>query len=189
MFRKLFCILTLVAAIVVVGIGIPVLAQDVCVTDYIANLAQPTTVAELRQYIDDLREVLSECDPVSEDAIEIEVQAVADYDDTYEDENGCNTFVFLGARTDSPIIFGMITGNSKISSLMERKMPGESKYEAADRTDDETLDDIMMHLWDDNHQLPKGRYELRYESFIGAEPITIAFEVEHNAEHRFVVIC
>ena len=189
MFKRWCSVFILVFLMLVVGIGTPVLAQDVCVTDYMANLALPTTVTELRQYIKDLREVLSECDPVSEEVVMLEVQAVLNIEDTYEDENGCNVLVFLAERTNSPTVLGMMSGNSKISSLMERKLPGQSDFEAADRTDDDSIDDIMLHLWDDSRRLPKGRYEMRYESFIGADQVTLAFEVEHNAQHRFVVIC
>lgn len=188
MFKKMLGLATLALWLVLLVNGTAVMAQDVCVTEYMANLATPTTVTELRQYLEDIRQVLSECDPVSEGAIEIEVQPVADLEDSFEDENGCDVIVFLGQRTARPEIYGLSAGDGRISSFMEMKKPGESTFKGTDRTNDEALDDIVLHIWDDSG-MPKGRYEIRYEAFIGADPVILAFEVEHNAEHRVVVSC
>lgn len=190
MFKKWCSVIILVVSLMIVGVGIPAVAQDVCVTDYMANLALPTTVTELRQYIKDLREVLSECDPVSEEVIEVEPKANLQDDDFGEDEeNGCLYGILIGSRESSPEIFGMAGGETRLNMLFEMKKPGQSKFEEArfDKHMSDQIDDINIHLWDGPFR--KGRYEVRYEAFIGAEPVTLAFDVEHNAEYRVAVLC
>ncbi len=194
MFRKLFCILTVVAAIVVVGFGIPVLAQDVCVTDYIANLAQPTTVAELRQYIDDLRDVLRECDPVADDVIEVDVLRSADFDEFHHDDYGCYAGVTYGQRTDGVLVYATVEGDGNANVLVELKEPGSKKFEEADEVDLKTFVDApdtgyYRHVWDTTQFMPRGRYEFRYEAFVAADPITIAFDAEHNSVYRITIYC
>ena len=190
MFKKLVSMAMLVLWLVVLVNGAAVMAQDVCVTEYMANLATPTTVTELRQYLEDIRQVLSECDPVSENVIEIEPSANLDEDDFIEDDNGCLAGILIGARESEPDIFGMAGGDSRLGMLFELKKPGASRFKEASPNEfmSDQIDDINVHTWDDSN-MPKGRYEVRYEAFIGADPVTLAFEVEHNAEYRIAVFC
>ena len=190
MFKKLVSMAMLVLWLVVLVNGAAVMAQDVCVTEYMANLASPTTVTELRQYLEDIRQVLSECDPVSENVIEIEPLPNPDVEDFVEDGNGCYVGLILGQREPKPDIFGAAGGNSRLGFLFEMKKPGASRFEEASMNEFMTdqIDDINIHTWDDD-DMPKGRYEVRYEAYIGADPVTLAFEVEHNAEYRIAVLC
>ena len=190
MFKKLLSLAALALWLVVLVSGTTVAAQDVCVTNAMANLATPTTVTELRQYLEDIRQVLNECDPVSEGVIEIEPSANMKADDMVEDDNGCLAGILIGARESQPDLFGMVGGDSRLGMLFELKKPGESRFIEASLNESkfDQIDDINVHTWDDSN-MPKGRYEVRYEAFIGADPVTLAFEVKHNAEYRIVVIC
>ena len=176
--------------LVIAGAGIPVRAQDVCVTDYMANLALPTTVVELRQYIDDLRTVLSECDPVSSEVIEVVPLTRLDDDDFIEDEHGCAIAILIGARTPKPVIYGLAGGDGRLGMLFEMKKPSSSTFITGSHDEflSDQMEDINIHSWDER-TMRKGRYEVRYEPFIGANPVTLAFDVEHNAEYRVVLIC
>lgn len=172
--------------------GYGAMAQDVCVTDYMANLASPTTVSELRQYIDDLREVLSECDPVAENVKEVEPKGNPKADDLGEDDNGCLYGIVIVSRKSSPEIFGMAQGERGRAVFFEMKKPGQSKFEEArydKHMSDQMGDDIYTYLWVWDGPFRKGRYEVRYEAFVGAEPVTLAFDVEYNAEYFVLVSC
>ena len=187
MFKKMLGLVALVLWFVLLVNGAAVMAQDVCVTNAMANLATPTTVTELWQYLEDIRQVLSECDPVSEGAIEVEPSH--DLDNEYEDENGCFAGILIGKRESKPRIVGMAAGDAKLGALFEMKKPGAYSFKEASLNEfiSDQLDDISVHTWDDD--MPKGRYEVRYEAYIGADPVTLAFEVEHNAEYRIAVLC
>ena len=192
MFKKLVSMAMLVLWLVVLVNGAAVMAQDVCVTEYMANLATPTTVTELRQYLEDIRQVLSECDPVSENVIEIEVQHLHDLSPA-RDENGCYASVYYGARTRKPVVYGNVSGSGFTFTLVELKEPGEIRFKAPTESETKTYADnpngyFQFHSWGDSF-MSKGRYEFRYEAFIGADPVILAFEAEHNAVHWISIHC
>ena len=190
MIRQWWIFIMLSMFLTIVGAGIPTVAQDVCVTDYMGNLGLPSTVAELRQYINDLREVLRECDPVSDEVIEVQPSVKLDDDGFIEDDHGCLAGILIGARTAKPTLYGLAGGDSRLGMLFEMKKPNSSRFTAAEHDEflSDQMDEINIHVWD-NASWPKGRYEVRYEPFIGADAVTLAFDVEHNAEYRIAIIC
>ena len=171
-----------------------------------ANLATPTTVTELRQYLEDIRRVLSECDPVSEGAIEVEVQHKNDASLFERDENGCYAGIHYGARTSKPIVYASVSGSGFLTTMVELKRPPGFRWQDESSaivdgflfeapTESETKayannpnEYFQFHSWG-NSYMSKGRYEVRYEAFIGTEPVTLAFEVEHNAVHWITIHC
>lgn len=191
MFKKMLSLATLILWLVLLVNGAAVMAQDVCVTNAMANLATPTTVTELRQYLEDIRQVLSECDPVSEGAIEVEILRDWDYDLVERDANGCYAAVVYGPRLDGPIVQATVEGKGHRSTFIELKEPGASTYAASEiefRTFDNSDVPYASHNWGERF-MSTGRYEVRYEAFIGADPVTLAFEVEYNAWHRIQILC
>ena len=193
MFKKMLGLAALALWLVLLVNGAAVMAQDVCVTEYMANLATPTTVTELRQYLEDIRQVLSECDPVSEGAIEVEVQQRKDLSLFERDENGCYAGVSYGVRTRKPIVYSDVSGLGFLNTLVELKEPGESRFKVSTESETKTYVDstdeyFQFHGWGDSF-MSKGRYEFRYEAFIGADPVILAFEAEHNAVHWINIYC
>ena len=193
MFKKLLSLAALALWLVVLVSGTTVAAQDVCVTNAMANLATPTTVTELRQYLEDIRQVLSECDPPSEGAIEVEVQHSKDFSLFEQDENGCIAGVSYGVRTRKPIVYGDVSGSGFLNTLVELKEPGKSRFKAPTESEVKAYVDspdeyFQFHSWS-NSFMSKGRYEFRYEAFIGADPVILAFEAEHNAVHWINIYC
>lgn len=193
MFKKMLSLAALALWLVLLVNGAAIMAQDVCVTEYMANLATPTTVTELRQYLEDIRQVLSECDPPSEGAIEVEVQRSKDFSLFERDENGCYAGVSYGVRTRKPIVYGDVSGPGFLNTLVELKEPGESRFKAPTESETTTYVDnpdeyFQHHNWGHSY-MSKGRYEFRYEAFIGADPVILAFEAEHNAVHFVSIYC
>lgn len=190
MFKKMLSLAALALWLVLLVNGAAVMAQDVCVTEYMANLATPTTVTELRQYLEDIRQVLSECDPVSENVIEVEPSHDPDF---VEDDNGCYASVDYGVRTRKPVVYGAVSGPSFLNTLVELKEPGERRFKAPTESESRAYTDdpdeyFRFHRWGDS-SMSKGRYEVRYEAFIGADPVILAFEAEHNAVHWINIYC
>ena len=168
-------------------------AQDVCVEEAFKYSAMPTTIAEARQLLEDLRTVLSECDPPSEAAIELDVLRELDIDGMYHDEYGCFAGVSYGTRASRPEIYVVIVGDGKANFLLELKRPGSQKWRKAADVDLRTFVDdpdtgYYMHQWD-GYNWPHGRYEVRYEAFVGASPVTIAFDAEHDSRYRIDIAC
>lgn len=182
----------LVIYAVLLGIA-PVAAQDVCVEEALMNYAMPTTIAEARQMLEDLREVLADCDPPSEGAVELDVLRELSLDGLYEDEHGCYVGVSYGTRSSKPEIYVVIAGDGMANYLLELKRPSSQKWRAATDVSLKTfIDDpdqgFYLHEWD-GYNWPKGRYEVRYEAFVGANPVTIAFDAEHNSRYRIDIAC
>lgn len=170
-----------------------IVAQDVCIEEAFANSAMPTTIAEARQLLADLREVLAECDPPSEGVIELDVLRELSVDGMYEDEYGCYAGVSFGTRASRPDIFVVVQGDGNANYLLELKRPGSQKWRAATDVNLKTFVDdpdqgFYLHEWD-GYNWPKGRYEVRYEAFVGANPVTIAFDAEHNSRYRIDIAC
>ena len=170
-----------------------IVAQDICVEEAFANSAMPTTITEARQLLADLREVLAECDPPSEGIIELDVLREISFDGMYEDEYGCYVGVSYGTRASRPDIFVVVVGDGNASYLLELKRPGSQKWRAAADVSLKTFVDnpdkgFYLHEWD-GYNWPKGRYEVRYEAFVGANPVTIAFDAEHNSRYRIDIAC
>ncbi len=170
-----------------------IVAQDICVEEAFANSAMPTTIAEARQLLQDLREVLAECDPPSEGAIELDVLRELSVDGMYEDEYGCYVGVSFGTRSSRPDVFVVVQGDGNANYLLELKRPASQKWRAATDVDLKTFVDnpdqgFYLHEWD-GYNWPKGRYEVRYEAFVGANPVTIAFDAEHNTRYRIDIAC
>lgn len=168
-------------------------AQDVCVEEAFANSAMPTTIAEARQLLEDLREVLAECDPPSEGAVELDVLRELSLDGMYQDEYGCYAGVSYGRRASKPEIYVIIVGDGNANYLLELKRPGSEKWrEASDVNLRTFVDDpdtgYYIHEWD-GYNWPKGRYEVRYEAFVGASPITLAFDAEYDSRYRIDIAC
>ena len=191
MFKKMLGLAALALWLVLLVNGAAVMAQDVCVTEYMANLATPTTVTELRQYLEDIRQVLRECDPPSEGAIEVEILRDWDYDLVERDANGCYAAVVYNRRLDGPFVFATVEGKGHRSTLVELKEPGASAYVTSEIEIGPFANSDELHAYHNwgERFMPTGRYEVRYEAFIGADPVTLAFEVEHNAEHRIQIYC
>ncbi len=192
MISKSICLSILVVCIILTGVA-AVSAQDVCVEEAFANSAMPTTIAEARQLLADLREVLAECDPPSEGVIELDVLREISLDGMYEDEYGCYVGVTYGTRASRPDIFVVVVGDGNANYLLELKRPGSQKWRAAADVDLKTFVDdpdesFYLHEWD-GYNWPKGRYEVRYEAFVGANPVTIAFDAEHNTRYRIDIAC
>ena len=178
--------------IMLIGGG-PVSAQDICVEEAFANSAMPTTIAEARQLLQDLRDVLADCDPPSEGVIELDVLRELSRDGMYEDEYGCFVGVSYGTRASRPDIFVVVQGDSNANYLLELKRPGSQKWRAATDINLKTFVDdpdqgFYLHEWD-GYNWPKGRYEVRYEAFVGANPVTIAFDADHNSRYRIDIAC
>ena len=177
----------------VLAFGTATVAQDICVEEAFANSAMPTTIAEARQMLADLREVLAECDPPSEGAVELDVLRELSRDGMYEDEYGCYAGVSYGTRASRPDIFVVVRGDGNANYLLELKRPGSQKWRVATDVDLKTFVDdpsqgFYLHEWD-GYNWPKGRYEVRYEAFVGANPVTIAFDAEHNSRYRIDIAC
>lgn len=185
--------LSILAILIMLSGGGLVTAQDICVEEAFANSAMPTTIAEARQLLHDLREVLAECDPPSEGAIELDVLRELSRDGMYEDEYGCYAGVSYGTRAPRPEIYVIVVGDGKANYLLELKRPGSQKWrEATDVNLRTFVDDpdtgYYIHEWD-GYNWPKGRYEVRYEVFVGANPVTIAFDAEHDSRYRIDIAC
>lgn len=189
MFKKCFSMVVVALSLVLAG-GTVVLAQDSCVKELEANFAQPSTVEKLRQYIDDLRGVLDECDPLPVDVIEV-LPATSDRwdeEDVLTDKYGCLVVIARAQRLSSPVIRGIARGRSKSTVLFEMKKPGERWFREG-KLSPELSDEIFdYHIWE-YEVFPKGRYELRYEPYIGTDPVTLAFDVEHNTLYGLLVDC
>ncbi len=108
-----------------------IVAQDVCVEEAFANSALPTTIAEARQLLTDLREVLAECDPPSEGVIELDVLRELSADGMYKDEYGCYVGVSYGTRASRPEIYVIVVGDGNANYLLELKRPGSQKWRKA----------------------------------------------------------
>lgn len=192
MISKSLCLSIIVLCIILTGVA-AVSAQDVCVEEALANSAMPTTIAEARQLLADLREVLAECDPPSEGVIELDVLRELNIDGMYEDEYGCYVGVSFGTRASRPDVFVVVQGDGNANYLLELKRPGSQKWRAATDVNLKTFVDdpdqgFYLHEWD-GYNWPKGQYEVRYESFVGASPVTIAFDAEHNTRYRIDIAC
>ena len=167
------------------------IAQDICVENALANSAMPTTIAEARQLMTDLRQILSECDPSSEGAIEVEILRDWDFDLAERDANGCYAAVVYGPRLDGPVVHATVEGKGHRSTFIELKKPGAGAYAASEiefRTFDNSDVPYADHTWGTRF-MPTGKYEVRYEAFIGADSVTLAFEVEYDAVHRIQIFC
>ncbi len=168
-------------------------AQDICVEEAFANSVMPTTIAEARQLLQDLREVLAECDPPSEGTIELDVLREPSLAGMYEDEYGCYVGVSYGTRASRPNIYVVVVGDGNANYLLELKRPGSQKWRIASDIKLDTFVDkpdtsFYRHEWD-GYNWPKGRYEIRYEAFVGANPTTIAFDAEHDSRYRIDIVC
>ncbi len=193
MFKKMLGLAALLVLWLVLLCGAAVMAQDVCVTEYMANLATPTTVTELRQYLEDIRQVLRECDPPPEGITEVEVQRKADLDLFEKDEYGCYAGVTFGERNVLPYVYATAEGDAHENVLIKLKKPGETKFEAASEVEARTYLNapdkaFNFHSWG-NRSMPKGSYEVQYEAFVAADPVTLAFDVEHNSNYRIHIYC
>ncbi len=192
MTSKTICLSIVVFSIILTGIA-TVSAQDVCVEEAFANSAMPTTIAEARQLLADLHEVLAECDPPSDGVIELDVLRELSVDGMYHDEYGCFVGVSYGQRSSRPEIYVIIVGDGNANFLLELKRPGSQKWRAASDVDLRTFVDdpdtgYYIHEWD-GYNWPKGRYEVRYEAFVGANPVAIAFNAEHDSRYRIDIAC
>ncbi len=168
-------------------------AQDVCVEEAFANSAMPTTIAEARQLLSDLRDVLAECDPPSEGAIELDVMRQVNIDGMHADEYGCYAGISYGQRAEKPEIYVIVVGDGNANFLLELKRPGSQLWrEASDVNLRTFVDDpdtsYYIHEWD-GYNWPKGRYEVRYEAFVGADPVTVAFNAEYDSRYRIDIAC
>ncbi len=110
MISKSLCLSIIVLCIFLTSVA-AVSAQDVCVEEAFANSAMPTTIAEARQLLADLREVLAECDPPSEGVVELDVLREISLDGMYEDEYGCYVGVSFGTRASRPDVFVVVQGD------------------------------------------------------------------------------
>ncbi len=192
MISKSLCLSIIVLCIFLTSVA-AVSAQDVCVEEAFANSAMPTTIAEARQLLADLREVLAECDPPSEGVVELDVLREISLDGMYEDEYGCYVGVSFGTRASRPDVFVVVQGDGNANYLLELKRPGSQKWRAATDVNLKTFVDdpdqgFYLHEWD-GYNWPKGQYEVRYEAFVGANPVTIAFDAEHNTRYRIDIAC
>ncbi len=189
MFKKCFIMVVVTLSLVLAG-GTAVLAQDSCVTELGANFAQPSTVAALYQYILDMHGVLEECDPLPGNVIEM-VPITSDKwdeEDILTDKYGCLVVIGMAQRLSLPVVRGIARGRNRSSVLFEMKKPGERWFREGEFSSELSDDSFDFHIWDDE-VFPKGRYELRYEPFIGADPVTLAFDVEHNTLYGLLVDC
>lgn len=169
------------------------IAQDICVENALANSAMPTTIAEARQLITDLRQILLECDPPAEGVIELDVMREVNVDGMFLDDYGCYAGVSYGRRAEKPEIYVIIVGDGNANYLLELKRPGSQKFRKATDVDLRTFVDdpesaYYIHEWD-GYNWPKGRYEVRYEAFVGADPVTLAFEAEYDSRYRIDIYC
>ncbi len=189
MFKKCFIMVVVTLSLVLVGAA-AVLAQDSCVTDFVANIVLPNTVEELRQYIDDLRGVLDECDPLPDNVIEVKpVPAeIFNEEDILTDEYGCRSVIAMMGRSSISAVSAAAHGSIRDSMLFEMKKPGESRFREGEVASEMRYGDKDVHIWDDE-VFPKGRYVLRYKPFIGADPVTLAFDVEHNTVYSLEIYC
>ena len=166
-----------------------IVAQDICVEEAFANSAMPTTIAEARQLLQDLREVLAECDPPSEGAIELDVLRELSVDGMYEDEYGCYVGVSYGTRSSRPDIYVIVVGDGNANYLLELKRPGSQKWRQASDINLRTFVDnpdtgYYIHEWD-GYNWPKGRYESSLRSVCGGEsklPLRLTPNTTHAIE-------
>ena len=189
MVKKCFSMVVVMLSLVLAG-GTAVFAQDSCVTEQMATLAQPSTVAELRQYIDDLDGVLDTCDPLPDDVIEVEPVPVEIFneEEILTDEHGCRSVIAMMGRWPIAAVSAAAHGSIRDSILFKMKKPGESRFREGEVASEMSYEDKDIHIWDDE-VFPKGRYVLRYEPFIGANPVTLAFDVEHNTVYSLEIFC
>ena len=114
-------------------------------------------------------------------------------DGMYQDEYGCYAGVSYGRRAAKPEIDVIIVGDGNANYLLELKRPGSQKWRKATDVDLRTFVDdpdtaYYIHEWD-GYNWPKGRYEIRYEAFVGANPVTLAFDAEYDSQYRIDIAC